>query len=157
MFWERAAREVVSVEHDPEWYQRMQPQLDPGTKYILATDEASYVGAADESAQFDVIVVDGWCRRLCGAAALRHRAEGGIIVLDNSDWFPDIAHSFRESGLVEVDFAGFGPVQAHTWTTSVFFDGLRPPSQAAGTPHIPPGGTEFSFAVREQIASEPHW
>jgi hypothetical protein len=51
-------------------------------------------------------------------AALR---PGGMIVLDNSDWFPLTAAALRDYDLIEVDMSGFGPINDSAWTTSLFF------------------------------------
>lgn len=46
---------------------------------------------------------------------------GGIVILDNSDWFRETSKYLREKlDLIEIDFHGFGPINDYTWTTSVF-------------------------------------
>ena len=75
--------------------------------------------------EFDVIVVDGPARgrtRLkCCRAALAALREGGLIILDNSDWLPESSNLLRTSGLLEVDFTGFAPICGHVQTTSLYF------------------------------------
>jgi hypothetical protein len=83
--------------------------------------------------RFDVIVIDGPARALtrlkCCRAARDYLNEGGLIILDNSDWLPESAAFLRSTGLLQVDMTGFAPLNAHTRTTSFFFDrrcSLRP-------------------------------
>jgi len=154
-YWEQRGGTVVAVEHNVEWYRRMRPSLSPRTNYILATDEETYVAPVDADQRFDVIVIDGIHRRRCVESALRFRAEGGIVVLDNSDWMPELAARLRSGGLIQVDLAGFGPLLSHAWTTSVFLDGQHPPAHVRGAPHIPLGASSFSKEMRHLVATKP--
>lgn len=70
--------------------------------------------------QFDVIIIDGQFRYACVRNAIRCLKEGGMIILDNSDWYPNVSSFLRDNNLIEVDFSGFGPVNNYTWTTSLY-------------------------------------
>jgi len=143
LFWERRCGSVVSVEHDADWHAALKRELRSSTRYILATDEESYVTPVDPEARFDVIAVDGAFRRRCIDTALKQRADGGIIVLDNSDWFPDLAHTLRSSGLIQVDFTGFVALLSFPSITSVWLDGRNPPIHTEGGPLLPRGAPDF--------------
>jgi hypothetical protein len=122
LFWSRCAARVVSVEHDRTWCERLRGRLPAGHELVLVEDPASYVQVLTQRAeQFDVIVVDGIERRACCVAAVKHLRRGGLLILDNADWHHRCAAGLRGAGLLEVDFAGFGPVNGYTWTTSLFF------------------------------------
>jgi hypothetical protein len=71
--------------------------------------------------KFDVIIIDGSHRYECALHARSKLAGDGLIILDNSDWKQKTAQLLRESDLIEVDMAGFGPINRYTWTTSIFF------------------------------------
>jgi FkbM family methyltransferase len=138
-FAERCS-EVVSVESDPQWY-RINSALKPANLAIwLGQTEAEYVEAIKRAGgTFDLIVVDGLWRYHCVSVAVSRLAPGGVVILDNSDWFPHTAAYLRESGLLQVDFSGFGPVNYYPWTTSFFFrrDALLTPAgsvQPVATP-----------------------
>jgi hypothetical protein len=70
---------------------------------------------------FDVIVIDGHSRVRCAEHAAKYLATGGVIILDNSDWFPEAAAHLRAAGLIDVSFTGFAPIGDATSTTSFFF------------------------------------
>lgn len=122
LFWcERAAR-VTSVEHNPEWHQRVQACLPTNGRLMLVPAASEYPLAIEKAGgPFDVIVIDGVERRSCCDFAVRHLARGGLIILDNADWHHLCAGKLRSAGLLEVDMSGFGPINDYTWTTSLFF------------------------------------
>jgi hypothetical protein len=87
-------KHLVSVEDNPEWYQRIKKQLDHlklnNTECILATDRESYIGAADtfQENSLDFVLVDGRdYRSTCAVKAVSKVRTGGVIVLDNANWF----------------------------------------------------------------------
>jgi hypothetical protein len=139
LFWASRAKEVVSVEHNPQWYEKISRLAPDNAKIILAPiDEAKneYHPSAETRAEFaryagsidgcfQVIVIDGYARSRvryqCAEAALPHLDKNGLIVLDNSDWLPATAMLLRQSGLIEVDVSGPVPGIPHYQTTSFFF------------------------------------
>jgi hypothetical protein len=123
IYWAQRAKLVRSVEHNREWYERIALQVPANCRIVHAPVEADYVGAIDrEDEPWDFIVVDGLWRPQCAARAASRLARGGVVVVDNSDWYPKTAALLRARGLLQVDFSGFGPVNNYAWTTSVFFD-----------------------------------
>lgn len=122
LYWCRQGAQVVSVESNRDWYERVRSRLPAGAELFYETEPANYVqrlAARPES--FDVIVIDGIERRAGCRAALAKLRPGGVVILDNSDWHCHCAAVLRAGGLLEVDFAGFGPINSYTWTTSLFF------------------------------------
>jgi hypothetical protein len=125
LFWGSAARQVTSVEDEEGWHAEMMQRLPPNCTLHLRTDLDAFVAAIHGLGLFDIIVVDGPVRgqtRLkCARAAVEHLREGGLIILDNSDWLPRSAAFLRDAGLLQVDMTGFGPINDFTSTTSFFF------------------------------------
>lgn len=117
LFWASRTATVTAVEHDPIWHANVQPPAN--VRYLLRQDKPAYIAALDR--HFDIIIVDGEHRPECAAAALQYLAPDGFLILDNADWFPQVAASLRAADLIEVDFSGFGPINPYTWTTSLFF------------------------------------
>lgn len=155
LFWASRAKEVVSVEHDRDWYEKIAPLAPSNVRLILApidetenpTDESraqfkAYAGAID--GRFQIIVVDGYARSRvryqCAQMALPHLDANGLIILDNSDWLPASAMFLRRAGLIEMDFSGPVPGNTHSQTTSFFLtrDFNFPP--AGRQPQTPIGG-----------------
>lgn len=143
LFWAARARRVCAVESDPAWHARLAAEHARNLDIALREDKAGYVGhLAALAEKFDIIVIDGRWRRSCAAAAPAGLREGGMIVLDNADWYPDTARGLREAGFLQIDFSGFGPINAYAWTTSVFVRGttalqrgFHHPAPIGGYPH----------------------
>ena len=121
LWWASRARHVISVESDPMWAEWVRSQSSKNLMVIGPISDSNYVAAPLEPGKkFEVIVLDGKQREACALAVLNHLAEGALLILDNSDWYPQICASLRQRGMLEVDFHGFGPVNDYTWTTSIF-------------------------------------
>ena len=140
-FWSALAKQVVSVEDDKEWYEKTRPSSGDNLKLVLAADKAAYINEILNHDLFNVIIVDGSHRYECAQQALKRLRPGGMIILDNSDWFVKTARLLRESDLIEVDMAGFAPITAFTSTTSFFFHrDFRFRSKATNQPRHSIGG-----------------
>lgn len=125
IFWGNVAKSVVSVEHDPKWFETITSKVGPNCEVILRTDPEPYVSSIESYGGFDVIVVDGIVSHLSRFHGARHSVghlnKGGLIILDNADYLPASANFLREMDLLEVDMSGPGPDSGHMWTTSMFF------------------------------------
>lgn len=84
----RRAAEVVSVEHHPDWKERIAPLLahHHNAKMLRRDLEGSdYVDAIAESGgRFDLIVIDGRRRNDCLMRAKEYLEPGGIILFDDT-------------------------------------------------------------------------
>ncbi len=101
-FAKRVAR-LVSVEHDPRWHAIVSAELDalgPGVlggvvDYRLREDgisgakDSGYVAVARSlaSAGLDFCLVDGVARDHCARASLDILKPGGILIVDNANWY----------------------------------------------------------------------
>ena len=121
LYWEQRCRTLVSVEDDEKWYQKVSTQLHPEVRYRLFYGRDEYIRSIhEEDEMFDVVAIDGCYRYECTAEAVKRITSNAMIILDNSDWYPEAAKLLRDSDLIQVDMAGFGPINAYTWTTSLF-------------------------------------
>lgn len=75
---------------------------------------------------FDVIVLDGMARSLCGVLAVERLDENGIIILDNSDrWhYNNLQKYLVDKGYKRIDFWGPGYNNHKAWCTSIFAKNL---------------------------------
>lgn len=122
LFWAARARQVVSIENDAAWHALIVGKRPANLDLRLRESEAAYVASILEDGRtYDVIVVDGAFRAECAARAARSLAPGGLIILDNSDWFVKSAAILRAAGLLQVDMKGFGPINGYAWSTTLFF------------------------------------
>lgn len=137
----RNGMRVTAIESESEWAERVrvrcpeadvrfipgadtgtfrsEPQLrDHGVHYF---DE--YISAINnfETESFDVIVIDGICRKECARLAAEKVKRNGIIVLDDTNWKflrPD-ADAFE--GWEVATFSGFKPKSGFfVWSTTFF-------------------------------------
>jgi len=122
LFWAQRCKQVIAVEDNREWHERIAKQLPGNVQYRLLANKEEYIGAIHRCLEpLDVIVIDGKHRRECSLAARSKLRDDGFIILDNSDWYPETSRFLRDSDLIEVDMSGFGPIVGFTSTTSFYF------------------------------------
>lgn len=121
IFWSNRSASVTAVENDPTWAARMRIQAPSNLVIIEAIDRHEYIQSPLRlGKRFDVIVIDGRFRHDCVAVAAEAVESNGMLILDNSDWYPVACKSLREMGWQQIDFSGFGPINAYCTTTSMF-------------------------------------
>ena len=131
---ERTSR-LTSVEHDPAWHARVSRELagharaECWLRACASQDgppDPAYCGAIEGFADgsLDLVLIDGLFRDECARRSLAKLAPGGLLVLDNSNWFlPSRSHApnSRRAGYASAlweevarQLAGWRPI----WTTS---------------------------------------
>lgn len=98
----RRTASVLSIEHDPEWYERVRLEVaavggDPASVRLVSAEvsgdpaAAPYVRVVDEFAEtgIDVCLVDAEHRPECMLAVIPRLNVGGLLVLDDSQLFLD--------------------------------------------------------------------
>jgi len=121
LFWAARAREVVAVESDRQWFNRISGNCPPNLFLNLHVDKENYVSCITlQEGKFDVIVIDGRWRNACAAICDTCLNSHGMIVVDNSDRHYKGCDLLREKGFFQVDFSGLSPVNRYASTTSVF-------------------------------------
>jgi hypothetical protein len=126
VFWGKRAKTVFTVEHDPVWFQQIVEKANSLPVHVALLEEPkTYISLPSfaNDQVFDVVIVDGVYRADCAKVAVERLASNGLIVFDNSDWFPKTCGWLRSQGLIQVDLNGLTPT---TWTTSVTTLFLRP-------------------------------
>lgn len=128
-FWAERAKKVVSIEDKTDWFEKWKKEFEYQNLDIRWRDEGEGYEAAifEDGEKYDVIVIDGKRRTECAKAAVEALADGGMIILDDSDRintseeYVKAVKILREKGLLQVDFYGFCPMNCYTKATSVFF------------------------------------
>ena len=147
LFWAQRCKQVIAVENHPEWHAKMKPLLPENVEYHLHPDEEGYSECIKKyDFDFDIIIVDGLCRFKCTQQAIPKLKPDGFIILDNSDWYTESSRILRESELIEVDMAGFGPITPYCWNTSFYLSRqvqLKPAETIQPTRAV--GGPNFNF------------
>lgn len=128
LFWANRAKKVISIEDNPQWYEKWKKEFELENLDIRWRDEGEIYENAilEEDEKFDVIVVDGKRRSQCCEKAVKKLASGGIIILDDSDRinasdeYVKSVEILKNANLIQVDFYGFCPMNNYTKTTSLF-------------------------------------
>jgi hypothetical protein len=122
LWWASRSKNITSIEYNLEWLDLVKnaaPKnvtiqhhpIDPGySKTILETNN-----------KFDVIVIDGAHRFSCAKDAPTQLSDKGIIILDNTEWHLNAAKALRDQGFLQIDFAGFCPLNSFPSVSSIFF------------------------------------
>jgi hypothetical protein len=121
LFWGSKAKNTISIEHNPEWFHCIKRYVTNKLKIYLKQKKAQYIGSLREfNKLFDIIIIDGKWRHACSQLAPDYLKDGGLIIFDNSDWFPNATKYLRDKGFFQIDFSGFGPINDYCSTTSIF-------------------------------------
>ena len=127
LYWARQAKSVISIEDDEKWFSVIKPQLPDNAKMFLCNE--FYLNQIKNYGLFDIIFVDSddKFRVQSTIASVDHVREGGMIILDNSDMYPQAAEFLRGKGFTQIDFFGFAPQVSYVSVTSIFFKILNFP------------------------------
>ncbi len=128
MFWAGRAKQVTSIEDNPIWFERWKSEFKHPKLDIRWRDEGEIYEDAifEDGKKYDVIVVDGKRRAECAKAAVMALADGGMIILDDSDRintsqeYVKAVYHLKNADLIQVDFYGFCPMNNYSKTTSLF-------------------------------------
>lgn len=128
LFWADICKTVSSVETEKEWYEktlRLKPSNVKLTYFDNMVDFSESI--LKENQFFDVIYIDSIRYRYeVVLRSIKKLKDGGIIIFDNADWYPNSVKLLRDEEFLEIDFHGFGPINGYTWTTSIFFrEGIK--------------------------------
>lgn len=79
--------EVVSVEHQLEWYKAVKEEVKdcPNCTYIHSPTPYDSEIKKYPNEYFDVVLVDGRRRNMCAKAAISKIKPGGMLILDDSE------------------------------------------------------------------------
>lgn len=129
VWWAKRARNVLTLEGDPAWFERIRTQMPENVKLVLVpmpdvrtnVEAVARVLETQENPRFDVAVIDGLYRREMVDFALKYRSADGVVICDNSDGY-GFHERLQDSGLSRVDFHGNAPGLALPNVTSMYFD-----------------------------------
>jgi predicted O-methyltransferase YrrM len=126
LWWAAKVKEVISIEHDREWYERMLPSLPQNvllTHIALCRDGDYARKIAEYEKRFDIVVLDGRDRVKCAMNSLESLKESGVIVWDNSDReeYEDGYDFLVENGFRKIEFVGFAPGNIDRTETAMFY------------------------------------
>jgi precorrin-6B methylase 2 len=126
LWWADRVREVVSVEHDKDWYERIAAKAPPNAElfHVVLEYEGAYSRKiADYTDRFDVVVIDGRDRVNCAKNCVGALRSDGVVIWDNSDreeYEAGYAHLY-DHGFRKIGFTGFCPIVNLKTETGVFY------------------------------------
>jgi hypothetical protein len=126
LFFSRLVGDLVSLEYDRPWYEKISKELPKNAHIIFVTNDvdASYCRSITQvEGLFDIVLVDGRDRVNCIKHALGKLSEGGILVLDDSQrerYKEGIEHAVGQ-GFKRLDLAGLKPTEYGMETTTIFY------------------------------------
>jgi len=101
LWFAKQTKHVTSVEHDRLWYEKVRKMLNASAlrnvDYHLIPDDLPEQGGAGASyvrfigtlktAEFDYALIDGIYRDFCALASMRLLRPGGVLIVDNVNWY----------------------------------------------------------------------
>ena len=143
LWWARHAREVMSLESDAAWYEKVRAS----TASVPSVD-LKLVGSPEEAATqvkpggYDIAVVDGGLghghegRRRNADTAFRTVRPTGLIIVDNANaaYNEPVIDLAKELGWLRIDFVGHAAGSIKRSCTSFFF---RPEVEVLSNPRKP--------------------
>lgn len=121
MYWSRKSKSIISVESDPSWYKTGLKRIASNSKLILESDPNRYPEVINRFGKFDIVIIDGIERLECAKQSIKHLKTGGMIILDNSDWYKKTTKYLTQKSIFQVDYMGIGPVNRYMWATSFYY------------------------------------
>ncbi len=126
LWWSSKVKEVVSVEHDKDWYQKIlavKPSNVSIYQIDLETDGEYAKKITEFENRFDIIIIDGRDRVNCARNSLEALKSDGVIIWDNSDRseYQDGYEFLLRNGFKKIEFVGMCPVVNIKTETAIFY------------------------------------
>jgi SAM-dependent methyltransferase len=126
LWWASRVKEVVSVEHNKDWFEKVLHRIPANVNifHIGLEYGGSYSRKIMEYRdKFDIVVIDGRDRVNCVLNALDALKPDGVIIFDNSDRkeYEKGYEYLLKSGFRKIEFVGFAPISCVKAETGIFF------------------------------------
>ena len=127
LFLSQHLKNVVSIEYDEKWYEKMRDILPKNVdlKYCKLDYDGNYCRKIlEEKEKFDIVVIDGRDRSRCAENAVKKLKSGGIIIWDdtNVDFYEKGIESLKRKGFKQFELSSV-TYQIIGWEqyTSIFY------------------------------------
>jgi hypothetical protein len=126
LWWSQKVANVVSYEHDWDWYHSVKGRLPANVDYHHCDleDGGKYSQAIlTYHKAFDIVVIDGRDRVNCAKNCLGSLRDNGVIIWDNSDreQYQSGYSYLIQNGFRRLDFEGLVPITTFKSCTSIFY------------------------------------
>jgi len=126
LWWSKRVNEIVSVEHDEDWYIQLVEKMPENVKlhHIKLEYNGDYSKKVKEyKNRFDIAVLDGRDRINCAINSLTALKEDGILIWDNSDRkeYESGYNFLYKNGFRKIEFVGLVPITNFKSETGIFY------------------------------------
>jgi len=126
LFWAERVREIVTVEHDRIWANKISEKIAafPNAALLVAPNGPEYENAPLKlRKRFDMIVIDGIRRPECASTAIPMLAPAGCVLLDDSHFAEQkpIFGIMASRGFKALRISGAKPIQNDFSEATIFY------------------------------------
>lgn len=116
-------KHIDSVEHEEGWFQEISSKVPSNVQiYFKSLETNEYEQSVMLTPYFyDLILVDGRKRLECVQCAVQKLSDNGVIIVDNSECYPEIFDFLRYLGFKEISFWGIPPIVPLKTCTTTFY------------------------------------
>jgi len=126
LWFSKRAKLVVSLEHDKEWYEKLQKNVPSNVQFVYKElskngEYANYINTTN--LKFDLVLVDGRDRVNCAKNSINSLSESGVLVFDNSnvECYSEAMEFLKDKGFKRLDFYGISPITTISTCTTIFY------------------------------------
>ncbi|MCL6493525.1 MAG: class I SAM-dependent methyltransferase [Ignavibacterium sp.] len=127
LFFAKRVKEIISVETDKEWYEKIKLKMPANVKIILYEKDKSdinYSKVIDSlNKKYDIILIDAIERNEVLMNAANYLNEGGVIILDNSDRieYKNSINELIDFHFYKIDFWGIQAAYLNKTCTTIIY------------------------------------
>ncbi len=126
LWFSQRVKNIVSVEHDIGWYDKVKKEMPDNAKLIhcnLDYDGEYCRTVFKQGIKFNIIIIDGRDRNNCVNNSIDNLTEDGVIIFDNTDRtsYSEGIQFLLNNGFKKIAFKGLIPANAHSGETTIFY------------------------------------
>lgn len=129
LYWAENGHQVVAVESDQSWHRMLADKIKKEKRLLdkvtvlYKSLQQEYINSIDQQQQdYDLILIDGAHRRECIEKAIPRLKQGGLLVVDNTDWHWLIARPLQGIPIQWQQYVckGYAPMIGHISETTIW-------------------------------------
>ena len=126
LFFAKRVKEVTSVEHNIEWYNKLKNKIPGNSNLVLSKSDSSEdysAGLKQSNKKYDLIIIDGIHRVDCCFSTSNYLTDEGVIILDDSEreQYNEGIEYLTKEGFKKIDFWGIPPGMVLRKCTTIFY------------------------------------
>ncbi|MGQ9845794.1 MAG: FkbM family methyltransferase [Caldisericia bacterium] len=127
LFFAQRVKEIISVETNKQWYEKIKSKMPSNAKIILYENDKSdisYSKVIDSfNKKYDIIIIDAIERNEVLMNATKYLSEDGIIILDDSEReeYKTAITQLLKNGFKVINFWGISPGYFYKKCTTIIY------------------------------------